>query len=273
MRAWALVAAVFPLAGCGGGAALLHGAHVLAEGKTTVGAGVSGTFLSGEAARDLADARAVPLAAGDGSALPPPEASADSYARGAATVAALGPGVAPWISARVGLPYDTEAGLTYTGRAVRLDARHAFQSERLALSVGAGVSAPVMSQAASGSQLSGLSFAHTPGTSSFGVDAPVLVGWKSQSGLVSFWTGPRFGYERLRAEASFATQSPLQVGALSLERVYYGGVFGMALGFRHLYAAIELDASRQSFSGEILGSELSSTAFTLAPAAALVAKF
>lgn len=246
---------------------------MLAEGKTTVGAGVSGTFLSGQAARDLSEARGVPLAAGDGASIPASESSREAYARGAAAVAALGPGIAPWVSARAGLPYDTEAGITYTGRSVRLDARHAFQGERLALSVGAGVSAPLMSQAASSSQLAGLSLAQKSGTASFGLDAPLLVGYRSQSGIVSVWMGPRFGFERIGAEARLAVESPAKVGDFSLERVYYGGVFGMAIGFRHLYGAIELDASRQSFSGEFLGSELSATAFTLAPAAALVAKF
>lgn len=252
---------------------MLHGAHVLGEGKTTLGAGVSGTFLSGQAARELVDARSVPLSSGDGSAIPPSEASRESYARGAAAVAALGPAVAPWVAARVGLPHDTEAGLTFTGRLVRVDARYAYQGDRLALSVGAGVSAPLMSQAAGGSQLAGLSFRQTSGTSSYGFDAPVLVGWRSASGIVSAWTGPRFGYERIGAEAQFATESPARVGAISLDRVYYGGVLGMALGFRHLYGAIELDVSRQSFSGEVLGHEVSSNALTLAPAAALIAKF
>lgn len=246
---------------------------MLSEGKTTLGAGVSGTFLTGQAARDLVDARAVPLASGGASPLPSSPESQETYARGAAAVAALGPAVAPWVSARVGLPYNTEAGLTFTGRTVRADARHAWQGEHLALSVGAGVSAPLMSQAASGSQLAGLSFAQKGGTSSFGVDAPVLVGWQSRSGIVSLWTGPRFGYERIGAEATFATESPALVGDISIERVYYGGVVGMAIGFRHLYGAIELDAYRQSISGDVLGQSVSSSAVTLAPAAALVAKF
>lgn len=272
MRAWPLIAASSLLAGCGGGAALLHGAHVLGEGKTSLAGGVSGNFVSGEAARELAEARSAPPAAG-GAPLSAPEGAGDAYARGAAAVAAIGPAVAPFVAARVGLPYDTEAGLSYTGRAVRLDGRYAYQGEQLALSVGAGLSAPLLSRGATNGQLHGLSFAQKSGKASFGVDAPMLVGYRSPGGIVSLWAGPRVGYERLAAEASFGIESPARSGELSLERVYYGGVFGLALGFRHLYGAIELDIARQSFFGEIVGYEIDSSAFTVAPAAALIAKF
>jgi len=271
LRRWAFAAALFPLTGCGGGAALLHGAHTLGEGKTTVGAGVSGTFLTGQAASELRAARDVPNAAPSG--IPASEASREAYAKGAAAVAATGPGVAPWVSARVGLPYDFEAGLSYTGRAMRIDARHAWQGERFALSVGAGASALSPSHMASGSQLAGLELKAKGGMGSYGFDAPVLVGVRSPSDLLSAWAGPRFGYERIGAEASFAIDGSAREGNLSLERVYYGGVVGISLGFRRLYGAIELDISQQSFNGEILGHEIEGTAFTLTPAAALIAKF
>lgn len=271
MRRWALAAALLPLAGCGGGAALLHGAHVLGEGKTTVGAGVSGTFLTGQAATELRAARNVPDTSATGASAT--EASREAYGKGAAAVAAFGPGTAPWVSARVGLPYDFEGGVTYTGRAIRIDARHAWQNERFALSVGAGASALSPSHAASGSQLAGLDLRAKGGLGSFGVDAPVLVGFKSPSDLLSVWLGPRFGYERMRAEATFGIEPSATPGNLSLERVYYGGVVGFSLGFRRLYGAIELDISQQSYSGDVLGQKLEGSAFTLTPAAALVAKF
>ena len=271
MRRWALAAALFPLAGCGGGAALLHGAHVLGEGKTTVGAGVSGTFLAGQAASELRAARNVPDTRAAGIAAS--EESREAYAKGTAAVAAFGPGMAPWVSARVGLPYDFDAGITYTGRAIRLDARHAWQNERFALSVGAGASALSPSHVASGSQLSGLDLKAKGGLGSFGFDAPVLVGFKSPSDLLSVWVGPRFGYERLRAEATMGIEPSATPGDLSLQRVYYGGVVGFSLGFRRLYGAVELDFSQQSYTGDVLGRKLEGTAFTLTPAAALVAKF
>ena len=56
--------------------------------------------------------------------------------------ALLGPGISPWVSARVGLPHANEAGLTYTGRSLRLDGRHAFSlGGAWALSLGLGASA------------------------------------------------------------------------------------------------------------------------------------
>lgn len=273
MRAWALAAAL-PLVGCGGGAALLHGAHTLGDGKTSLGAGVSGTFLTGEAVDQLRAAKAVPLSPGGSPSLPmaASEEARSAYARGAAAALAFGPGVAPWLSARVGLPHDTEAGITFTGRAVRADARYALQSESLALSVGAGASAPLLSRNGE-TALQGLSLGPKSGLGSFGVDAPVLVGWRSASGVVSVWAGPRFGYERLRVDASFGIESPSLAGEIALDRVYYGGVVGMAIGFRHLYGAFELDIHHQSSSGRALDLDVSSTALSLAPAAALVAKF
>jgi len=271
VRRLAFAAALFPLAGCGGGAALLHGAHVLGEGKTTVGAGVSGNFLTGQAASALRDARNVPD--GRASGIPASEASREAYAKGAAAVAAIGPGVAPWVSARVGLPHDFEAGITYSGRAMRVDARHAWQGERFALSVGAGASALSLRHAVSGDQLSGLDLKAKGGMGSFGFDAPVLVGVKSPSDLLSAWAGPRFGYERICAEATLGIEPSAQPGSLSLERVQYGGVVGISLGFRRLYGAIELDFSHQSYSGDILGQKVEGTGFALTPAAALVAKF
>lgn len=274
VRATVASAAVAALAGCGGGAALLHGAHVLDEGETSAGAGVSGTFVSGSAASDLTAARAVPLAAGAGGT--PTVATAaqkEAYAKGAAAVLALGPGVAPWIGARVGLPYDSEAGLTFTGRQMRIDGRHAFESERFALSIGLGLSAVVVQNEASSRELAGLGVAQKAGNGSLGFDVPVLAGWRSRSDIVSLWIGPRFGLERMAGEVTFGTDAPPATGDLSIERWYYGGVAGLSVGFRHLHAAIEVDAYGQSYEATLAGNDVKGTGLTVAPSAALLATF
>ena len=71
----------------------------------------------------------------------PGSAPADTgaYAQGAAAIAGIKPGVAPWLGARVGLAPQAEAGITYTGRGARVDGRYAIVSrDRWALSVGVG---------------------------------------------------------------------------------------------------------------------------------------
>jgi hypothetical protein len=93
---------------------------VLAPGATAQGAGFSGTFTTGDARLATRSTR---------------------VAEQAAAIDALAPSVAPWVNARVGIGGDNEAGLTYTGRAVRLDIRHAFEDDDIALSMGAGASA------------------------------------------------------------------------------------------------------------------------------------
>ena len=105
-----LAAAALGLFGCGAGAPLLHPAHVLHAGDVSAGAGLSGELVVSSGADP--SGRLLQLAAASG--------------------------VAPWVSGRVGLAGDNEAGLTYTGRNVRLDVRHAFAIGAAALSVGIG---------------------------------------------------------------------------------------------------------------------------------------
>src|ERR1700741_3567808 len=106
-----------PLAalGCGGGAVLLHPAHTLGEGRVTVGAGVSGQFVFGEAEDAIDTGRSVSA----------PGVSAgtngeQSYLDGAVAEAMITPGIAPWVSARVGFGGKNEAGATYAGRSLRI---------------------------------------------------------------------------------------------------------------------------------------------------------
>lgn len=119
-RSWPLIASALAFAGCGGGAPLLHPAHTLNPGDVAMGAG-----LSGRVALLPPDA--------------PPGLDAEEAAAGleALTVA---PAIAPWVSARIGLEGANEGGLTYSGRAVRLDGRHAFGLGTPTLSVGLGAS-------------------------------------------------------------------------------------------------------------------------------------
>jgi hypothetical protein len=189
-------------------------------------------------------------------------------ARGNAVIAAFAPSVAPWASARVGVAGSNEAGLTYTGRAARLDFRHAFENDRIALSVGAGASMMM-----AGSDRDGAA----PGTEidldlgSVGADVPVLFGWRSDAGIVTFWIGPRGGFERLTGSATVTPGNAS--GSLDLWHWYAGTVVGLALGFRHVHGAFELDTSYQSLHGTVVGSDVHVTGVTVTPAAAMLVNF
>jgi hypothetical protein len=229
------------LVGCGGGAPLLHGAHVLAPGDTAQGAGFSGTFALGDAKLAARSQR-------------PAEQSA--------AIDALAPSVAPWVNARVGIDGDNEAGLTYTGRTARLDARHAFVDEKVALSVGAGASAVLRGREEQRDSVAGS--ARAPW--GFGFDVPIVVGWRSTAGVVTVWAGARGGFETLHADASSAI-------ALEMQRMYAGGLVGLSVGFRHVHGSLELDASYQRVSGSFAGDDVKLSAFTLAPGAGLILNF
>jgi hypothetical protein len=248
------------LAGCGGGAPLLHGAHALAERTVAVGAGFSGTFATG-------DARAAAVRAGAGAA---PLGDPAAAARATAVLVTMAPAMAPWVSARFGLRGDNDVGLTYSGRALGIDARHAFEKDEFALSVGAGAS---WVAAAPSDQLGGATNVHID-WSSAGLDVPILVGWRSTAGIVSLWGGARGGVERVTGDALLSS-SPDHASSANLElwRSYVGAVLGLGFGFRHIHGSIALDIAHQSLRGSLGAFDVRVQGITLAPAAGLIASF
>jgi hypothetical protein len=178
-----------------------------------------------------------------------------------AALDSLAPQVAPWVSARVGVGFDSEAGITYTGRAVRLDARRAFDLEdSTAVSIGIGGSAVLRGEERPGPD--GVVVA----PAGFGFDVPILFGWRSTAGVVSLWVGGRGGFEKIGADSTPAS-------SIDLRRWYGGGVVGLGLGFRHLHGAVELDAYYQSVSGSMGGDDVHFTGATVTPAAGLTLSF
>jgi hypothetical protein len=212
--------------GCGGGAPLLHPAHVLPPGDVTVGAGLSGQIAL--------------------KPLPPATLPAGQEAQNDATLQDLGvaPGVAPWISGRMGLAGSNEVGLTYAGRSVRLDGRHAFSLGKPTLSVGLGASAVMARRPGEGFD--------TSGVFGGGADVPVLLGLRSTSDIYSLWFGPRAGFEIVSGRLQLGPTGP-EAAATQLEvsgRHFYGMlVAGIRVGFRHVHVAIELDAAYHRIDG------------------------
>jgi hypothetical protein len=243
-------------AGCGGGAPLLHPAHVLRPGVVSAGAGVSGEI----AVRPLPQ----PIAASSPVA---PNGSASGNEAGLANELGVAPGVAPWVGARFGIVGDNEAGLTYAGRALRLDGRHAFELGGTTLSLGLGASAIAARRPdAAGSGVFG-----------GGVDVPLLVGWRSRSDVYAGWLGPRGGVELLRGRILDSELGPVAGPATSLDASithgFVGGVVGARVGFRHLHVAVELDGAWHHVSGSLGPRSASLDQVTITPAGALVATF
>jgi hypothetical protein len=233
---------------CGGGAATLYPAHTLAQNQISAGAGVSNNFAFDVGSRT---STSVPPTAGTST---DPE---QIFFEDAIRSALLSPGLAPWLGARVGLGGHNEAGLTYTGRSARIDARHAFVSDALALSIGLGASGVLVHPGSypppePGSTVSVGRFIDQESklsASGWGLELPIIAGWRSSGSVVSVWGGARAGFERLGGamlvSTTPATSAPLQAD-IGGNRFWAGGLVGFAIGVKPIWIAIELDAAYQS---------------------------
>ncbi len=256
-------AALCWVAGCAGGAPLLHPARTLPAGDVRAAAGVSGQIVLGSAADDLSNARNQAAANPN---QPGPPGSNPAYAKGALVAAAIAPGLAPYVSGRVGIGGGAEGGITYTGRSARIDLRKSFDDGAMSYSVGAGVSVPFYGRH-QGDALPNVDLSSLRG---YGADIPLLVGWESEGGIYKWWAGPRGGWEHVSISGLTSEPQPNDPGnALSADRYYAGAVVGIAAGFRHVHVALELDGSYTYVSGNYNGNNVSVKGFALAPASAL----
>jgi len=265
----------------------MHPAHALPAGRVTMGAGVSNNFVLGDADRSIEEARAATQPLG---AISEPSAQ-QTYAAGAIAHTLGAPGLAPWVGARAGIGYTSDAGLTYTGRTVRADARHAFQNEKLALSAGGGLSGVLarpgedtpgssggrqLGAAPGSSAIPGLD---ARGVTGWGADVPVIVGYRSDAELVQVYGGARGGYERLTGEIRLNVDpnaQTIQTAQLSASRWYVGGLLGVAVGVRPIWAVVELAANYMRFEGELDWQDTGPVKLdgvTLQPSGAVVGKF
>jgi hypothetical protein len=264
IRAAGAVALAALVTGCAGSSPLLHPAHALKGGDVRAMAGLSGNALVGGAAASIRDASNA--AAQNGSQ---PVAS-NAYSDGVLADVAIAPGIAPFAGARVGVGSDVEGGIVYTGRGARLDLRKAFpmgKQDRFALSLGAAFRAAFLGR---GSE--SLPGVPTNGLFGYGFDVPVLFGWRSAASLYQIWGGLRAGFDHYAIEPRSTepvTGAPDLPGRLSANRVFAGGVVGIALGFRFIHVALELDAQFESVWGTFGGVSGAVQGATLVPASAL----
>jgi hypothetical protein len=253
------------LAHCGGGLPLLHPAQTMDPGEVRATTGFSASVATGELSTAVRAANAAGSTTGSAR-------MDESYVRGILATASVGPGLAPVVGARVGVARATEAGLAYTARAVRADARHSFGLSRSwALSLGAGASAVLRGQQV-GDMTSDVDLGPLHG---WGADVPVLVGYSSEGDLYRVWVGARAGVEQIDLSAvqalggSSAAQAATAPISLSAMRVWGGGLLGLAVGFRHTHVAMELDICYANVAGKYGGTHASVAGATLAPASSL----
>lgn len=270
------------LPACGGGAPLLHPAHTLPEGDVNFAAGTSGRFALG----GLHDAdEALDAAASDpGGARS--QAERARFVEGAIARFAVAPGVAPFVAARVGLGHHNEGGFTYTGRGVRIDGRHAFEWPNLALSIGAAASGAL---ARPGDQPkehvgdglgadTGLRTISLTSLNGYGLELPVLFGYRSSADVVKLWAGLRVGVEYDSFDVTLVQSPDSPVGSRgSATQVWGGGLAGFSVGLAPIEVRVEVDAAYASVHGKLLtyGGDLSGTVagWSLTPAMAISAKF
>jgi hypothetical protein len=266
---WASLGALFTVGaasavttGCGGGSPLLHPARTLPAGDVRAAAGVSAHVAPGSLGDDVRRSREI------AGVNPTPQTSPE-YAKGAIVAAAVAPGLAPFVAARVGVGNRFEGGLAYTGRNVRVDMRRSFDDGAWSLSLGLGASAALYGRQ-QGTDLPNVSLQSLHG---YGADVPVLVGWQSTGGVYMAWGGLRGGFERVIVEQVSTEPKDVTLFAppirLDATRFYGGAVLGVATGFNHVHVALEIAASYQSASGTYNGNDAKVHGVTLTPASAL----
>jgi len=254
---------------CGGGLPLLHPAQTLPAGEVRAAGGFSANIATGPLSTALNAARDAPAAARASGAPPPAQST-----KGALVAASVATGLAPVVAVRVGFGSAVEGGVAYTGRGIRADVRKSFDlGPHWAVSVGGGGSAAVYNRR-DGGDPPGVDLAAVRG---WGADIPVLVGYASDGELYMMWLGVRAGWEHVDAgNASAGPATPASHDAplsLAATRFWGGGLLGLAVGFRHVHVAMELDASYASVAGDFAGAHASLRGVTLAPATALWWRF
>jgi hypothetical protein len=272
------------LSACGGGGPLLHPAHTLRNGEVAFAAGTSGRFGLGglrRAERKLDDSVTI-----QGGATTPDERTA--FAEGAIARFAVGPGVAPFAAARVGLGQQNEAGLGWTGRGLRLDGRHAFEWRSYALSVGLAATGALarpgdlppdhVDDPEAPAVGGGLRSAKLTSLSGYGVELPLLFGYRSDADVVQLWAGLRGGFERDSFQFRLVEWPDGAFGASGhAMRFWGGGLVGFSVGLAPVEVRVELNAAYESARGKLRvhGGDVSGEAagLSLTPAMGISAKF
>jgi len=168
-----------------------------------------------------------------------------------------GSGVAPAGSVRYGVGDHTDLGLTVAGPLVRLDVRQELilDESLIPIAIVAGVG-PYIGWL--GSDVDG------EGGMRVGADVPLLLGIDALS-FLQLWIGARLGIEHAYGDLDVA--GVLESSSGTGFRI--GGVFGIALGFRHLWVMLELTGGWETWTGDLGATQLDVSGAVLVPAFAI----
>jgi hypothetical protein len=241
----------------------------LPVGIVRAAGGVSANIVAGSLGDDLRRARDISTRDTTGASSPGPPGTNPDYAKGALVSAAVAPGLAPFVGARVGIGNAFEGGLVYTGRAARVDVRRSFDDGPWSISVGLGGSAALYGRQ-QGVDLPNVDLGRLHG---YGLDLPVLGGWQSLDGLYTIWFGPRGSFERVIVENLTSEPKSVTIGTppihLDATRWYVGTFLGVATGFRHVHVALEAGVAYQVASGTYNETQVTISGVTIVPGSAV----
>jgi hypothetical protein len=117
----------------------------------------------------------------------------------------------------------------------------------------------------------------TSGVRSFGVDVPVLVGWRSSADVARIWVGLKPTYEHGYGNIRLTTQTSATNLDFASDALTVTGIAGFAVGVRPLFLALEMDFGDTRAHGKLLNStgttgsnSASVAAYSFTPAAAII---
>jgi hypothetical protein len=114
--------------------------------------------------------------------------------------------------------------------------------------------------------------------SGYGLELPVLFGYRSSADVVRLWAGLRAGFERDTFDVSLVEAPDTPLGASGdATRFWGGGLIGFSVGLSPIDVRVELDGAYESAHGKLLSlaGELTGevAGWSLTPAMAISAKF
>ncbi len=112
----------------------------------------------------------------------------------------------------------------------------------------------------------------------YGLELPVIFGYRTSADVVRLWVGVRAGFERDSFNVALVEAPDTQVGGSGdATRFWGGGLVGFSVGLAPIEVRVEVDAAYERAHGKLLssGSELTGdvAGFSLTPAMAISAKF
>jgi hypothetical protein len=124
----------------------------------------------------------------------------------------------------------------------------------------------------------GLRTATLTSLSGYGLELPVVFGYRSDADVVRAWIGVRAGFEHDTFDLALVESPDTPLGTTgSASRVWGGGLVGFSVGLSPIEVRVELDSAYERATGKLRlkAGDLSGTVagWSLTPAMAISAKF